>query len=45
MTDKEIITKIVNLLERWNLARDNDSETVETIDKLLKENNYLEWFK
>ena len=45
MTDKEILKEIANIMERWNHGRDNDNETTEKINKLLKDNGYLTWFK
>lgn len=43
-TPIQILQEIENIMERWNLARDNDDETCEAIDAVLKQNNYLQFF-
>lgn len=38
MTEKEILKEIQNLIQRNNLGRDDDEETIESINKILIEN-------
>ena len=44
MNEKQILAEIENIMERWNHGRQNDNETTERIDKLLKDNGYLGFF-
>jgi hypothetical protein len=38
------MNEIENAMERWHLARDNDNETLEEINKILVSTGRLEWF-
>lgn len=38
------IKEIENLMERWHLARDNDTETLQGINDALLKIGLLEWF-
>ena len=41
---KNIVSEIENLMERWHLGRDNDSETLDDINNILYKNGYLTFF-
>jgi len=41
---KNIVAEIENLMERWHLGRDNDTETLNDINDVLYKNGYLSFF-
>ena len=41
---KNIVEEIENSMERWQLGRDNDSETLDDINNILYKNGYLTFF-
>ena len=43
-TPLQLLQEIENIMERWNLGRDNDDETLEAINQLLKDNDMLKFF-
>jgi len=45
MTEKEKLSQIESLLERWLFGRDSDIETLESIKQLMLDEGYLEFFK
>ena len=40
----DVLNEIANAMERWHLARDNDDETLKTINDILYSHGYLKWF-
>jgi hypothetical protein len=40
-TDKEILSEITNIVERWWMGRENDDEAMDKIAAILKENNMI----
>jgi hypothetical protein len=46
MSEKEkALSDIENAMERWHHGRDNDDETLNKIDSILKNIGMLAWFK
>jgi hypothetical protein len=42
--ESDAISQISDAMERWHLARDNDSETLEKINDILYKAGHLLWF-
>jgi len=40
-TDKEILSEITNIAERWLMGRENDADAMDKISVLLKENKMI----
>jgi hypothetical protein len=43
-SEHDTISQISDAMERWHLARDNDSETLEKINDILYKSGHLLWF-
>lgn len=44
LDELKAVNEIENAMERWHLARDNDDETLEEINKILVSIGRLRWF-